>query len=130
MVGVEMREDDLADISSANAPCMQLRAEFLVGMHGKASGAPVERMPPWVISAVVDPRRFPRVDDDDSLFVLDDPGVHGSHSDHSSSNSMWASRAGPRPRASICGRRTWTSPVRRAYRRHPGECAGVATYTL
>ena len=75
MVGVEVREHHLPDIAGVDAASAQLRAELLFGMHGEACGASVERVPARVISALVDPRGFPRVHDDDPLVVLDGPGV-------------------------------------------------------
>ncbi len=76
MVGVEVSEHDLPDITGGDAEGAQLGAELLVGMHGEPYGALVERMPARVIPAFMNTRGFTRIDDDDSLVVLDGPGIH------------------------------------------------------
>jgi hypothetical protein len=57
-------------------PRAQLRAQLLFGMHRETRSAPVERMPPRMISAFMDPRRFAGIDHNDALVVLDSPDVN------------------------------------------------------
>src|SRR3954454_89153 len=100
-------------------------------MDGETSGAPVERMPPRGISAFVDPRRFARIDDDDSLVVLDDPGVHGEPL----RPLVVEQHVGETRQSAAACFHLGTSHLDQTGAdsvncRHPAECAGVATYAL
>lgn len=67
MIGVEVGEDDVADVKETDASCAQLRAEFLVRMHRKADGSSIERMPARVIAPLLHTRGFAGVDEDGGL---------------------------------------------------------------
>src|ERR1700761_7985913 len=75
MVGMEMRQYNLAHISTTYSQTSKLWTNFLLRMYGKANCAPEERVPRWEISLLVDERGFSCIYDNQSLIMLDDPGV-------------------------------------------------------
>ena len=76
MIGVQMCEHDVPDVVAADPAGAQLRPKFFVGMHREPGRPAIERMPARVISPLVDAGGFADVDEDQSLVMLDDPGVN------------------------------------------------------
>src|SRR5262245_20011191 len=74
MVGMEMSQDNVPDITRADSKRAELWTEFFLGMHGEVHRAAVERMPARMVTTLVHTRGLAGVHDDDPLVVLDDPG--------------------------------------------------------
>ena len=75
MIGVQMSQHNLPDIRRMDAPGLQLGADLILRPHAELNGQPVIWMPAWVISRFMDASGFSGIDDDDSFFVFDQPGV-------------------------------------------------------
>src|ERR1700733_7732818 len=76
MIGMEMRQHNLAHISGSESEIPELRADLFVRIDRKTDRAPVERMPGRMVSVLMDTRGFPGIDHDDSLIMLDGPGIN------------------------------------------------------
>ena len=65
----------MAYISGRNTERPKLRTNFFIWMYGETARPAIERMPCRVISAFVNTCRLARVDQDQALLVLDEPGI-------------------------------------------------------
>jgi len=77
VIGVEMGDDDVANIARSDAEIAELRADLFVGVDRKLSGAAEEGMPGGLVAGFVDAGGLAGVDDDDAFMMLDEPGVDG-----------------------------------------------------
>ena len=75
VVGVEMGQDDPADIGGRDPEPLELRADLLVGSDPLAQPEVEERMPAREVVAIGGPGGLAGVDDDHTLGVLDREGV-------------------------------------------------------
>ena len=75
MVRVKMGQHHFSYISGRNTQRLKLGTNFFVGMYGESARPAIERMPCRMIPAFVNPRCLARVDQDEALLVLDEPGV-------------------------------------------------------
>jgi hypothetical protein len=74
VVGVEMGDDDAADVGGQDPEVLELRGDLLLGLHLLANGEPEERLPAREVARLGDAGRLAGVDDDHALGVLDGEG--------------------------------------------------------
>src|SRR5829696_7220323 len=77
MVCVEVRQDECFDIFLRYSHTSKLRADFLLRANIHAERITVVRMPVRIVIRLGTLRCFPRVDDDDPLWMIDHPRVDG-----------------------------------------------------
>jgi hypothetical protein len=77
VIGVQVSEDDLANITGCNAKATKLRSYLVVWTNGEANCKPKERMPTRKVAFLGGAGCFASIDDDDAFRMLDDPGVDG-----------------------------------------------------
>jgi hypothetical protein len=75
VVGVQVREDQPADVAGRDAQALELRADLLAGGHALAHGEAEERLPAGEVAALRGAGGLSGVDDDDAFGVLDREGV-------------------------------------------------------
>src|SRR5215208_347545 len=77
MICMEVRQDECFDVFLRDPHTSNLRADFILRANVHAKRTPVVRMPPRIVIRVGTLRCFPRVDDDDALWMVDYPRVDG-----------------------------------------------------
>jgi hypothetical protein len=76
VVCMEMSQYDLTHISGGNPEGPELGTNLFLGVDGEADRAAVKRMPGGMVSILMDTRGLACVDQNDSFFMLNDPGVN------------------------------------------------------
>jgi hypothetical protein len=76
VIGMKMRQYDLAHVSGSYSEGSELGADLFVRMDGKADRALIERMPGGMVSGLMNARDLSRIYHNDSLIMLDDPRVN------------------------------------------------------
>src|SRR3954452_22173106 len=74
VAGVEMGDHDPANVFGREAEPAQLRTDLLVGLHPFAQAEPEVRLPGGEVPGLGRPRGLTGVDEDQTLWVLDEPG--------------------------------------------------------
>src|SRR5918992_1363321 len=75
VVGVEVRHDNPANVVRRKAERLQLRADLLLRLYPLLESEPEVGVPARELARVVDVSGFARVDHDQALGMLDQPGV-------------------------------------------------------
>jgi hypothetical protein len=70
-----MCQYDLAHISGGDPQGHELGTNLFIGVDGEAGRAPIKRMPGGMVSVLMDTRGFAGINQYDSFFMLNGPGV-------------------------------------------------------